>query len=125
MDTVHTGDRTTGCNTCAKNDYLAEIIEQNRWTYCIDTMQEALEAWVANSPTYYKWENHEEWVSEFEDAYQGAWASRQEFADHLADETITGDLPEVAQIYFDYQKFCRDLFLGDYWESNGYVFRNN
>ena len=87
-------------------------------------MEEALEAWVSNSPTYYKWEDWENWVSDFEESYQGSWGSRQEFADHLADETITYDLPEIAQLYFDYEKFARDLFMGDYWEANGYVFRN-
>ena len=125
MTTIHTGDRTTGCDECAKNDYLQEILEQNRWTHIADDMTGALEAWVSNSPTYYKWEKHEEWVSEFEEAYQGNWGSRQDFADHLADETLTYDLPEVAQLYFDYEKFARDLFYGDYWESNGFIFRNN
>ena len=124
MTTIHTGDRTSGCDECAKNDYIQEIIEANGWRYNIDTMEGALEAWVNNAPTYYKWEEHENWISEFEEAYQGEWGSRQEFADHLADETITYDLPEIAQLYFDYEKFARDLFMGDYWESNGYIFRN-
>lgn len=92
---------------------------------CADTYEGALMAWVDNAPTYYLWENWADWLSDFEDAYQGEWASEQEFADQLADDTITADLPEVAQIYFDYQKFARDLFLGDYWASNGYIFRSN
>ena len=62
--------------------------------------------------------------SDFEDAYCGEWGSEQEFADDLADQTITPDLPEMGQIYFDYQKFARDLFMGDYWSSDGYIFRN-
>lgn len=124
MTTIHAGDRTSGCEECAKNDYLQEILEQNRWTHIEEDMTGALEAWVSNAPTYYLWENHEDWISEFEEAYQGNWGSRQDFADHLADETITYDLPEIAQLYFDYEKFARDLFMGDYWEADGYVFRN-
>ena len=64
MTTTHTGDRTTGCDTCAKNDYLAEIIEQNNLEESI--YESALESWVNNSPTYYLWEKWEEWYDEFE-----------------------------------------------------------
>jgi antirestriction protein len=124
MTTVHTGDRTSGCDICLKNDYLNEIIETNQWTHASDTYENALSAWVDNSPTYYKWEEWEDWISDFEEAYCGEWNSEQEFADNIADETITPDLPEIAQLYFDYNKFARDLFMGDYWSSNGYVFRN-
>ena len=124
MTTIHLGDRTSGCDECAKNDYLAEILEQNRWIHIEDDMTGALEAFVSNNSHYYLWEKHEDWISDFEEAYQGNWGSRQDFADHLADETITYDLPEIAQIYFDYKKFARDLFMGDYWEADGYIFRN-
>jgi antirestriction protein len=103
---------------------MDEIIVQNNWTMCADTYYGALEAWVNNSPTYYKWEEWENWISDFEEAYCGEWNSEQEFADNMADETITPDLPEMGQLYFDYDKFARDLFLGDYWSSNGYIFRN-
>ena len=124
MTTIHTGDRSSGCDTCSKNDYLNEIIEENNWKMAEDTYIGALEAWVDNSPTYYKWEEWQDWISDFEDAYCGEWASEQEFADNLADETITPELPEMGQLYFDYEKFARDLFLGDYWSSNGYIFRS-
>ena len=124
MTTIHAGDRTSGCEECAKNDYIREILETNRWTHIADDMTGALEAWVSNSPTYYLWANHEEWVSDFEEAYQGNWGSRQEFADDLADQIITYELPEIAARYFDYQMFARDLFYGDYWESDGYIFRS-
>lgn len=123
MDAIHLGDRTSGCDTCAKNDYINEILEENRWTHIADTMTGALEAWVANAPWTYLWEEHNDWIGDFEEAYEGEWESAQAFADQLADDTITGELPEVAQIYFDYEKFARDLFVSDYWESNGYIFR--
>lgn len=124
MTTVHLGDRTSGCEICLKNDYLNEIIKENNWEMCADTYEGALSAWVSNSPTYYKWEEWQDWISDFEEAYQGEWGSAQEFADNLADETVTPDLPEMGQLYFDYEKFARDLFMGDYWESNGYIFRS-
>jgi hypothetical protein len=126
MTTVHTGDRTSGCDTCSKNDYLNEIIEENNWKMCSDTYEGALEAWVSNSPTYYKWEEWQDWIADFEEAYCGEWNSEQEFADNLADEM--GFIEEMGRInlaqYFDYDKWARDLFMTDYWSSNGYVFRN-
>ena len=124
MTTIHTGDRTSGCDTCLKNDYIEEIVRENNWQMCSPTYENALNAWVSNSPTYYKWEEWQDWISDFEEAYCGEWGSEQEFADDLADQTITPDLPEMGQIYFDYNKFARDLFLGDYWSSDGYIFRN-
>lgn len=124
MTTIHLGDRTSGCEICLKNDYLNEIIKENNWEMVEDTYIGALEAWVNNSPTYYKWEEWQDWISDFEDSYCGEWDSEQSFADNLADETITPDLPEMGQLYFDYDKFRRDLFLGDYWSSDWYIFRN-
>jgi hypothetical protein len=26
--------------------------------------------------------------------------------------------------YFDYDKWERDLFMGDYWENDGFIFRS-
>jgi antirestriction protein len=125
MTTVHTGDRTSGCDICSKNDYLNEIIEANNWSMCADTYEGALSAWVDNSPTYYKWEEWENWISDFEEAYSGEWNSEAEFAEDLAVNTgLLDGVPDHIQIYFDWDKWTRDLFISDYWSSNGYIFRN-
>lgn len=87
----------------------------------------AIEAFIGNSPTTYQLVNWEEWIDDFEEAYQGEMTTK-EFAEQLADEAI----PEYAfndraldfiTMYFDYDKFERDLFMGDYWERNGFIFR--
>jgi antirestriction protein len=123
MTTIHAGDRTSGCEECTKNDYINEIITENNYESNADTMVGALEAWVSNSPTYFLWENWGDWIADFEEAYQGEWTDEQEFADQIANDAIAGD-SATAQLYFDYQSFARDLFMGDYWSSNGYIFRS-
>lgn len=125
MTTIHLGDRTSGCDICLKNDYMNEIVVENNWTHCPDTYYAALSAWVDNSPTYYKWEEWQNWIADFEDAYCGEWNSEEEFAEDLAVNTgLLDGVDDQIQLYFDWQKWTRDLFLTDYWFSNGYVFRN-
>jgi antirestriction protein len=67
----------------------------------------------------------EDWIGDFEEAYQGK-ESTSDFAAQLADDL--GFLDDMARInlaqYFDYEKWERDLFLGDYWENDGYIFRS-
>jgi antirestriction protein len=63
----------------------------------------------------------EDWIDQFEEAYQGQMDTR-EFAEQLADEFF--DLNSPLGNYFDYEKWERDLFLGDYWENDGYIFRS-
>lgn len=105
--------------TQAEAEFYAEIEEAGHDI-------QAVGAYRANVGEEYapldKWE---EWISDFEDAYQGEMTTR-EFAEQLADETLLSD-PSLSQwiiSYFDYEKFERDLFMGDYWESNGYIFRS-
>lgn len=87
--------------------------------------REAVEAYRANMGESYtlleEWEN---WIDQFEEAYQGEMTTR-EFAEHLADGAfIPADSPQWVFTYFDYEKFERDLFMGDYFESNGFIFRS-
>ena len=66
-----------------------------------------------------------DWIDQFEEAYQGEM-STEDFAAQLADEM--GFLEEMGRInlahYFDYEKWERDLFMGDYWENDGFIFRS-
>ena len=70
----------------------------------------------------------EDWIDQFEEAYQGEMDTR-EFAEQLADEEILShayntEAKDFITMYFDYEKFERDLFMGDYWENDGYIFRS-
>lgn len=62
-------------------------------------------------------------ISSFREAYQGEFDSNEDFAMQIVDECY--DLPDFSKTYFDYEKYARDLFIGDYWSENGHVFLNN
>ena len=102
--------------TQAEAEFYAEIEEAGHDV-------EAVGAYRANvGEQYAPLASWEDWIGDFEDAYQGEMSTR-EFAEQLADDLILPDMPENIRHYFDYEKFERDLFCGDYWESNGYIFR--
>jgi antirestriction protein len=65
----------------------------------------------------------EDWIDQFEEAYQGEMSTK-EFAEQLADEFMPSDAPEFLTRYFDYEMWERDLFMGDYWENDGHIFRS-
>jgi len=64
---------------------------------------------------------------DFQECYSGNWNEnwsdpRLKFAENLFDEVY--EVPENIQSYIDYEKFSNDLFMSDYWEVDGHVFRN-
>ena len=64
-------------------------------------------------------------INEAEESYYGSYESYTELAESIVDEGgMLDDMPEGLRYYFDYEKFGRDL-RHDYWEQNGYYFRNN
>jgi hypothetical protein len=68
----------------------------------------------------------EDWIDDFEESYQGEMTTR-EFAEQLAEEMMpasTNRENEWLVRYFDYEMWERDLFMGDYWENDGYIFRS-
>ena len=102
--------------TQAEQEYLNEIEEAGH-------NLDAIEAYRDNvGEQYTPLNNWENWISEFEYSYVGEMDTR-EFAEQLAHDLIIPDLPEIASRYFDYEAFERDLFMGDYWENKGHIFR--
>jgi antirestriction protein len=68
----------------------------------------------------------EEAVSNAEDAYAGTFDSPEDFAADLAEQTgMLESVPENLRYYFDFEKFARDLLMGDYFESAGHYFHNH
>jgi len=62
----------------------------------------------------------------FDESYNGQFDSEMEFAQQLADDLgYLDQMPESIRCYFDYEKFARDLFIGDYYYSDGHVFNQN
>ena len=64
---------------------------------------------------------------DFQECYSGNWNEnwsdpRLKFAENLFDDVY--EVPENIQLYIDYEKFSHDLFMSDYWEVDGHVFRN-
>ena len=64
------------------------------------------------------------WDAEaFESAYMGRYGSEEAYAEQLIDDTsMLTEMPEHLRCYFDVERFARDLFLGDYYFDDGYVF---
>lgn len=117
MTTIHAGDRTTGCDECATNDYMTEIQEAG------------YEAEAVKAYADYIYDrnlcNWQDWIDEFEEAYAGDYISDRDFAEDLADQTgILFELPQNLRYYFDFEAFARDLLMGDYWSVNTYYFRS-
>lgn len=114
--------------TQAHPDYTASQAE----TEAIEAIEEAgydlgaIKAYRDNIGEQYapllEWED---WIGDFEESYEGEMTTR-EFAEQMAEELFSSvnNLPQFVMTYFDYEKWERDLFMGDYWESNGYIFRS-
>lgn len=80
---------------------------------------EVIDAYLDNMGTYGGID-----VSDIEDCYYGEFDDWTDFAYHLMEETGDLDqLPENLRHYFDFEKFGNDLSF-DFFESNGYFFRN-
>ena len=63
-------------------------------------------------------------VASFRERYMGQWDSEKDFAEHIVDECYNlDDMMGHLASYFDYEAYARDLFIDDFYFSNGYVFR--
>lgn len=100
-------------------DNIFEIIE------AIDELDDdkkaAFEVWLNHGSHDITNKDITDLIRSFEDDFQGAYDDEEDYAYEIVDECY--DLPEFAKTYFDYAKFARDLFMGDYWFEDGYVFR--
>lgn len=100
-------------------DNIFEIIE------AIDELdgdkKAAFEVWLNHGSHDITTKDITDLIHSFEDDFQGEYKDEEDYAYEIVDECY--DLPEFAKTYFDYAKFARDLFMGDYWFEDGYVFR--
>lgn len=64
------------------------------------------------------------WDSDaFENAFMGAYDSEEAYAEaQIEDSGMLAEMPEHLRCYFDVERFARDLFIGDYYFNEGYVF---
>ena len=101
------------------SDNIFEIIE------AIDELDDdkkaAFEVWLNHGSHDITTKDITDLIRSFEDDFQGAYNDEEDYAYEIVDECY--DLPDFAKTYFDYAKFARDLFMGDYWFEDGYVFR--
>lgn len=96
---------------------LSDIVE------LAEMIEEFGEAWIA-------FRDHigEEYATKdgFEEAYCGEFKDEEEYAYSVVEDCGYLDhMPENLRYYFDYEKFSRDLFCGDYYSvdcSTGGVF---
>lgn len=63
-------------------------------------------------------------ISDFEDAFIGKYDSEEDFAEQFFDELYLHEIPDHLRNYIDYKSFARDIFCGDYYFVDGYVFQN-
>lgn len=102
-------------------DNIFEIIEAV--SNLNDTQQEAFGVWLNFTSSDIASEDIDDLISSFEDEYQAEYKDEEDFAYEIVEQCY--ELPEFAKTYFDYEKFARDLFIGDYWYEDGFVFRRS
>lgn len=100
-------------------DNIFEIIE------AIDELDDdkkaAFEVWLNHGSHDIATKDITDLIRSFENDFQGAYDDEEDYAYEIVEQCY--ELPEFAKTYFDYAKFARDLFMGDYWHEDGYVFR--
>lgn len=62
----------------------------------------------------------------FENAYMGRYDSEEAFAEQYIDDAgLLSEVPDNLAYYFDVAAFARDLFMGNYYFDDGFVFCSN
>ncbi len=103
---------------CSISDNIFEILT------ALEDMDEHLQEpfliWCANGHHRLSGQDINDLISDFENDYIGKYEDEEEYARELVDER--SDLSEFALQYFDYEAYAKDLFCGNYWIEDGYVF---
>lgn len=84
---------------------------------------EAFAVFVSNYSFDLEKEDISDIIEKFEESYQGEM-SQSDFAYDIAKQSMPSDAPEFLLSYFDYDRFERDLFMSDYWSTDGFIFSN-
>lgn len=85
--------------------------------------QEAFYTWLNDGSYDIDTESISLLIDSFHDDYIGKYKDEEDYSYEVVEQCY--ELPEFAKNYFDYEKFARDLFLGDYRFDSGYVFRRS
>lgn len=92
-----------------------------QWTILSEDEQEAFMVWCNHGSHDLSTEDANDLISSFRDDFQGKYNDEEDYAYEVVEQCY--ELPEFAKTYFDYEKFARDLFMGDYWFEDSFVFR--
>jgi antirestriction protein len=110
---------------CSLNDKLFVYIEAIK-----DMENEAIEALglFIDDKDINEDTDFEELMQEFRDEYQGYYDGSEgtevEFAyKYIEEHGILSEILEHLQYYFDYKAYANDLFINDFVEHDGHVFR--
>lgn len=100
------------------SERIFEVIE------AIEDMKESKKKpfliWCCNGHRSLSQEDIHDLIGDFEIDYIGEYDSEEDFARELIDER--DDLTAFTREYFDYEAYAYDLFRGEYWSEDGYVF---
>ncbi len=71
---------------------------------------------------YMEWQNGPDDIESIREICRGKWDSEEEFAQDLVLSCgLLDGVSDMLANYFDYEKFTRDLFCGDYYFDGTYV----
>lgn len=62
---------------------------------------------------HHYYQNYQQF-DDFEEAYNGIWDSEEDFAYELAHDIYSKDDLGALDLYIDWERYARDLFIGDY-----------
>jgi antirestriction protein len=110
---------------CSLSDNLFDYVEAIK-----DMEDETIEAFGLflddkdiNEDTDFE-ELMQEFRNEYQGYYNGSEGTEVEFAyKYIEEHGILNEMPEHLQYYFDYKAYANDLFINDFVEHDGHVFR--